>query len=163
MEKFPHDNSEAIEDEKALFSAIRLGNQIELERKGILAKARAMLPDPSLLVIDERTKVFVTLVGSAAAPEDVNMPIRMVPAIRFYTEPDNVEFADINTVRLSDVDVNGRLINGLGFNFDDVETVRDMLSGIQDYRDRGALPHINKHLTQILDPNDYTSRHPSNN
>ena len=164
MEELPqNNNSETIEDEKALLSAIVLGNQLVLEGKGILAKARAMLPDSSPLVINERTRVFVTLVGSASAPEDINMPIRMVPAIRFYSEPDSAGFADINTVRLVDIDVDGGLILGLGFSFDDVATVQDMLSGIQDYKDRGVLSHINKHFTKILDPNDPTNRHPSNN
>lgn len=165
VEKYPQPNDpEKINDEVDLLKAIQVGNQLILEKSGVLSKARKLLPDHLTSVIDKNTVTKVTWTSLAADDK-----IFRIPALRFYAKPTS-EFLEklygptiIIAIGLQDVDAGGKLILNDGFSSDDVGSVNEMLDSLQNYKDSGELPHLNKHLTSITDPNRPGSDHPSFN
>lgn len=164
-ESFPQFNdSEKIKEEAAVLRAIQVGNQLILEKSGVLAKARKLLPDNLTSVIDKTTVTNATWVKLANDSSNTR-----IPALRFYAKPTS-EFLEklygpkiIVVIGLQDVDINGGLILNDGFSHDDVGSVNEMLESLQSYKDNGELPHLNVHLTAITDPNRPGSDHPSFN
>jgi hypothetical protein len=174
-------NREAIESEESLLLAIQAGHAEQLERLGILYKARNVLyeryedlrrlseesgfdpdlvPRPRFANGQDMTSVAVCL----ARPNPFG-PAVLVPSLRFISTRLALGGEVIRVAKEVPLELptgNGCMPAGT-FTEQDVETVWSMIHGLDEARAFGALPHLSSDNASIFNPSTAIQKLPDQN